>query len=315
MIIWGLSMPVIKLGLRDFPPLTLVALRYLAAVPWFLPVLLAGPLPVPRDLMLLAGLGACGVGLGQVSQAFGVRLTSAFAPHRHDTYAIGITLAGVQTFRYRGEQRHCLPGQCHILHPDEMHDGGAGTDEGFGYRIIYINPCLVQEALGGRPLPFVPSPVVDASLLPEGFRSDAWDIDAEIDDISRIEVVVAVAQLLIAAASGGMPKSAALAVAPVSRVRDLIAACPAERHSMDELERLTSLDRWTRARQFRMLFGTSPSRFRTLRQLDHVRRLMSSGISLAEASVEAGFADQSHMPRRFKSAYGLTPAAWVSAIA
>jgi AraC-like DNA-binding protein len=188
-----------------------------------------------------------------------------------------------------------------------MHDGGAGTDEGFGYRIIYINPCLVQEALGGRPLAFVPSPVVDASLLPEGFRSDAWDIDAEIDDISRIEVVVAVAQLLVAAASGGMPKSAALAVGPVSRVRDLIAACPAERHSMDELERLTSLDRWTRARQFRMLFGTSPSRFRTLRQLDHVRRLMSSSISLAEASVEAGFADQSHMPRRFKSAYGLTP--------
>ncbi|WP_331459548.1 AraC family ligand binding domain-containing protein, partial [Nonomuraea sp. SBT364] len=24
-------------------------------------------------------------------------------PHRHDTYAIGITLTGVQTFRYRGE--------------------------------------------------------------------------------------------------------------------------------------------------------------------------------------------------------------------
>ena len=33
----------------------------------------------------------------------------AFAPHRHDTYAIGITLAGVQTFRYRGVLRHRLP--------------------------------------------------------------------------------------------------------------------------------------------------------------------------------------------------------------
>ena len=27
-----------------------------------------------------------------------------FAPHRHDTYAIGITLSGVQTFAYRGGQ-------------------------------------------------------------------------------------------------------------------------------------------------------------------------------------------------------------------
>jgi AraC-like DNA-binding protein len=238
----------------------------------------------------------------------------AFCPHRHDTYAIGITLAGVQTFRYRGEQRHCLPGQCHVLHPDEVHDGAAGTDEGFGYRIIYLDPRLIQDALGGRALPFVRSPVVDASQLPEGLSSNAWDIDAEIDDVSRIEVVVAMTELLVAASSGGLPKSAALAVAALSRVRDLIAAGPGHRHSMAELERLSGLDRWTLARQFRALFGTSPSRFRTLRQLDHVRRLLSNGNSLAEASIEAGFADQSHMSRHFKSAYGRTPAAWVSTI-
>src|SRR5437763_16142395 len=62
----------------------------------------------------------------------------AFSLHRHDTYAIGITMAGVQTFRYRGEIRFCLPGQCHILHPDELHDGAAGTEAGFAYRILYI---------------------------------------------------------------------------------------------------------------------------------------------------------------------------------
>ncbi len=28
--------------------------------------------------------------------------TSAFEPHRHDTYAIGMTTAGIQTFHYRG---------------------------------------------------------------------------------------------------------------------------------------------------------------------------------------------------------------------
>ena len=239
----------------------------------------------------------------------------AFAPHRHDSYAIGVTVAGVQTFRYRGEQRYCRPGQCHILHPDEMHDGGAATDAGFGYRIIYVDPCLVQAALGGRPLPFVQTPVIDASLLPAGFASDAWDIDTDIDDVARVEVVVAVANLLVTASSGGLLKSTTLAVAAVSRVRELMAAGPAERHSMAELERVSGLDRWTLARQFRALFGTSPSRFRSLRQLDHVRRLLKGGMSLGAASIEAGFADQSHMSRRFKSAYGLTPAAWVSAIA
>jgi AraC-like DNA-binding protein len=83
---------------------------------------------------------------------------------------------------------------------------------------------------------------------------------------------------------------------------------------MDELESLSGLDRWTLARQFRAAFGTSPSRFRTMRQLDHVRRLLKRSVSLAEASIEAGFADQSHMSRHFKKAYGLTPGAWVSAV-
>ena len=85
---------------------------------------------------------------------------AAFDAHRHDTYAIGRTVSGVQTFRYRGAQRTSLPGQILILHPDELHDGGPGTDDGLGYRMIYIDPALIQDALGGRPLPFVANPIV-----------------------------------------------------------------------------------------------------------------------------------------------------------
>ena len=238
----------------------------------------------------------------------------AFAPHRHDTYAIGITLSGIQTFRFRGERWQCLPGQCHILHPDETHDGGAGTDAGFCYRIVYIDPGLVQDALRGSPLPFVGHPVVDAARLPASGAADVWDFDEDMDDVARIEFVVTVANLLVGAASGTARTTGTLALGRLSRVRDLIAAAPAERRSMDELERLAGLDRWTLARQFRAAFGTSPSRFRTMRQLDHVRRLLKRGTPLVEASIKAGFADQSHMSRRFKSAYGITPGDWVSAI-
>lgn len=236
----------------------------------------------------------------------------AFSPHRHDTYAIGLTIAGVQTFRFRGQRWHGLPGQCHILHPDETHDGAAGTDAGFAYRMVYLDPALVQQALGGRPLPFVANPVLDAARLPEGCAAEIWDIDAELDDLARLGLVVAVANLLRDAASDRRKTSTPLALPGLTRVRDLIAASPAERHPIDALERLSGLDRWTLARQFRAAFGTSPSRFRTMRQLDHIRRLLRNGASLAAAALEAGFADQSHMSRRFKRAYGLTPGQWVS---
>ena len=238
----------------------------------------------------------------------------AFSPHRHDTYAIGVTLSGIQSFHFRGDRWHCLPGQCHILHPDETHDGGAGSDEGFSYRIVYVAPWLVQEALLGKPLPFVGRPVVDAARL-DGLSVDIWNLEEDLDEVARTELVVAVTNLLVEASSDGTTSRGPLALARLARVRDLIADSPADRRSMEELERLAGLDRWTLARQFRAAFGTSPSRFRTMRQLDHVRHMLRNGASLTEASNAAGFADQSHMTRHFKRAYGLPPGEWVSVVA
>jgi AraC-like DNA-binding protein len=39
-----------------------------------------------------------------------------------------------------------------------------------------------------------------------------------------------------------------------------------------------------------------------------------SGTGLADAAFAAGLADQSHMSRQFKRAYGLTPARWAAAL-
>lgn len=239
----------------------------------------------------------------------------AFSPHRHDTYAIGMTLRGVQTFRYRGELRHCLPGEWHILHPDETHDGAAGTDEGFGYRIIYIDPFLVQEALGGRPLPFVADPVVRHRDVHPSLLASLADIDEPLGDLERLEVALLVAGMLERHSSAPSRRRAPLALEPLSRVRDLIADNPAVRHTVEEFEDVSGLDRWTIARQFRAAFGTSPTRFRTMRQLDRSRRMLAGGVPLCDAALGAGFADQSHMTRMFKRAYGLTPARWVAALA
>lgn len=85
---------------------------------------------------------------------------NAFDLHRHDTYAIGVTLYGVQRFRYRGQTHQSLPGQIIILHPDELHDGGAGTEDGLRYRMLYLEPSLMLDCLGGGSLPFVGNAVV-----------------------------------------------------------------------------------------------------------------------------------------------------------
>jgi hypothetical protein len=102
-----------------------------------------------------------------------------FDKHRHDTYAIGLTDVGVQAFDYRGVAEISTPGKVIVLHPDETHDGRAGTPDGFGYRIVYVAPARIHEAaraICGRPcaLPFVRDPVTAnetlASTIEAAFR-------------------------------------------------------------------------------------------------------------------------------------------------
>ena len=104
-----------------------------------------------------------------------------FDKHRHDTYAIGLTDVGVQAFDYRGVAEISTRGKVVVLHPDETHDGRAGTPDGFGYRIVYAPPARIHEAaraICGRPcaLPFVREPVTAneklASTIEAAFRLD-----------------------------------------------------------------------------------------------------------------------------------------------
>lgn len=256
---------------------------------------------------LIPGRGSAGI-----ERLEAVLKEQSFSLHRHDTYAIGLTLAGVQTFRYRGVRRYSLPGQCHMLHPDEAHDGAPGTEGGFRYRILYLDPALVQEAWGGKPLPFVSDPVVTFSARRLVSFRRLWDLDDEIDELGRIDVVNLALEALMAACRGTIG-SVHLSMEGLNRARALIAADPAKRHSLDTLEKVAKLDRWTLARQFRAAFGTSPGRYRTMRQLNIVRRLILSGAPLVEASLRAGFADQPHMTRQFKKAFGLAPGRWATA--
>lgn len=78
-IIWGLSIPITKLGLETIPPITLTAIRFLVAVPLFM-TLAAGRLRVPwRAVPSVIALGVMGITLGNVAQSFGVQGTSASA--------------------------------------------------------------------------------------------------------------------------------------------------------------------------------------------------------------------------------------------
>lgn len=236
----------------------------------------------------------------------------AYDRHRHDTYAICLTTVGVQAFNYRGAAETSTPGQVVVLHPDEIHDGHARAEEGFGYCMLYIEPALIFEAVQelcgkGCSLPFVRAPVVMnpklSAAITSGFRSTR-------EPLALDSLVVQLAEGLIDADPGckRVRLSRHLNVAALDRARQYLDAEKRRVVRSAELEAVTGLTRYDLARQFRAMCGTSPYRYSLMRRLALAREQIALHRPLVEVAIEAGFADQAHFTRMFKAAFGLTPA-------
>jgi AraC-like DNA-binding protein len=238
-----------------------------------------------------------------------------YDPHRHDTYAIGITLQGVQAFRYRGAPENSAPGQVFVLHPDELHDGHAGTDAGFRYRIVYVEPRLIRDALGEArcPLPFVREVVSNDPQLTRAIARALADLERPLEDLHRDQIVLDLADALAAADPSATRRKLSIRHwRAADAVRAFLDASPQKAVTSSELEAITGLSRFALARHFRSCLGTSPYRYLVMRRLDRARSLIREGAPLADAALASGFADQSHMTRHFKKAYGVSPGRWAA---
>jgi AraC-like DNA-binding protein len=232
----------------------------------------------------------------------------AYDPHRHETYAIGVTERGFQAFRYRGVDCVSTAGLTVVLHPDEVHDGHAIAPDGFVYRMVYIDATLIADALGGSALPFVPDAVDEDPALAAALDEAFDGFPDRFTTLAGAGVVAAIADRLNRRAGrSSAPQAAHHYGARLDRARDLLDAASDLAVSAEELEAATGIDRYALARAFRARFATSPHRYLVGRRLQRVKTAIADGLSLASAAAEGGFADQSHMTRHFKARFGLTP--------
>jgi len=235
-----------------------------------------------------------------------------FTPHRHDTYALGITLQGIQTFNYRGEFRASNPGNIIILHPDELHDGGAGTDDGLQYRMLYLEPALLRSGLDheSAPLPFVGEPVIQDPVLWSIMASALGELECDMDPLLRDQFVGDIAQRLSLHAKAPLKRPRFNASQSMDQVRAFLEDNFDRPVQSDELEQVADMDRFRLIRHFRARFGTTPYRYLMMRRLQKARAMMALGQPLAGIAAETGFADQSHFNRHFRQTYGVSPGRW-----
>jgi AraC family transcriptional regulator len=227
-------------------------------------------------------------------------------PHTHDRPVFGVMLDGSMHGRLGRRRYHCTPNTVFTEPAGERHDNYFAQT---GARIIAVLPDTTSSALfdSFRDLLGRPAQFQDARISTMGMR--ALREMTNPDTLSPLAVESLVYEMFIEAARLQWRTEACQPPpAWLERTRQLLDDRAFEPLRLNDVAKESGMHPRHLTRMFRSCYGISVAAYVRVRRLEWVaEQLRSSRLSLAEIAMKAGFADQSHLTRRFRDHIGCTP--------
>ncbi|EPC01935.1 hypothetical protein L861_19995 [Litchfieldella anticariensis FP35 = DSM 16096] len=263
----------------------------------------------------------------QASQLGGVELLHAhyveqrFAPHVHSSFVINVIERGGQRFHHRGSEHLAPIGSMVLINPDEVHTGSKAHESGWSYRACYPEAEQILDVLNELELSRGGVPTFTVSVLHDvevaGTFMHLHRLLEEDSSVLQQQTVWREALLMLfqryarlPAVPGAGRESKAVALA-----KECLAGRLVDPPSLEELGAVVGLSPFHFARVFRRATGLPPHAWLKQKRLEKARTLLKQGLAPAWVATEAGFADQSHLSRQFKQAYGVGPGTYRKACA
>jgi AraC-like DNA-binding protein len=252
--------------------------------------------------------------LPQVELLHASYVKQSFSRHFHEGFALGAVEQGALRFSYRGERLTASPGCVNLVIPGEAHDGEAAGEDGWTYRMFYLDNSLMERAvfeLSGKEkrLPFIAAGVLEDDALARAICS--LHCQLESDELPLLEQESRLLALLttFVARYGENRRQQTWSTDPkaVSLVKDYLEAMYARNVSLEELSRLCGLSSFHMLRQFRAAIGVPPHAYLKQVRVRQAKTLLQRGLPLAYVAQETGFADQGHFSKQFKQITGISP--------
>jgi AraC-like DNA-binding protein len=201
--------------------------------------------------------------------------------------------------RYEAQAQHVT-----VVAPYTVHGEGSAVGETGTWYVLYVAPALLKDLHGGS------DPVFPYAVI-----SDATSALELRDLVRRSGEGALTGSEFVSRASGWLRRLlGSLAVRDalpepvraVDRVRAYLQAHATDPVSFEELAAAAGTTPSV-VRAFSRVMGLPLKSYHAQLRLARARRLLAQGRSATWVAYECGFADQSHLSRRFKECHGVTP--------
>ena len=247
--------------------------------------------------------------------AMSATTSRTYPRHTHDQYGVGVIDQGGHASLSDKGQVEAAAGNLIFVNPGEVHDGRAFRGSCRSWRMFYLSPPALLEAIedvleGEAAEAYFASPVFKDRGLRRAFNAAFDQLTRQSADSSPAATETAFLRLIahLAVNLTSNLQSPKVATASIRRALDRIHSNPGAPLSLATLAAEIGTSRYQVIRAFARELGLTPHAYIVQQRLALARRLIRSGSALADVAAVSGFADQSHLTRAFFRQFGVTPA-------
>ncbi|HEX2250395.1 MAG TPA: AraC family transcriptional regulator [Gemmatimonadales bacterium] len=237
------------------------------------------------------------------------------APHVHEEWQFAVA-AEPSTITLGAYRRYSAqPNDVTVVQPYEVHTEGGVSGEPRRWLVLYVAEAVVDRVHQDRArgVPRFGCPVIsDPHSSQVLFELLQCSMSGNLDSSEFTVRVLEWLRHLFRNHALGMatPPEGRRIRAPVERARSYLQAHPTEPLPLADLVDLLGVTTSHLVRSFSRSVGLPPKSYHAQIRLARARRLLAQGKPATWVAYECGFADQSHLSRRFREYYGLTPGAF-----
>ncbi|MCB0225392.1 MAG: AraC family transcriptional regulator [Anaerolineae bacterium] len=252
--------------------------------------------------------------LNQLELRFSHYRRRVFDKHTHDTYSIGVVMAGQTAFFCRGRTEVIRQGEIALINPGEVHACNPQNGSALTYYMLYIEPDFIDDVASvlsekNATADFV-TPIIRDDGLHRRLTHMGRSLEKAQDDL-EIETLLYETVAEVLQRYGNMETQKPM---PRPGVDQLIANGRAylmdhlfQNVTLDEMAAHSGLSTFHFLREFRKRYGLPPHSYQLQYRINIAKRLLAKGKPIAHVATDVGFADQSHFTRKFKAYVGTTP--------
>lgn len=228
----------------------------------------------------------------------------AYKPHVHNELSLGFIVEGSTDLTMNGRTIHYGSGNGVVIPPLMTHRCAPKDIDHWAYIMLFVDPGYygdlvrfdqAKKLTGNQALrlkSFIEQLLIEES--PDTLENILIELLLEFGDKSMIDN---------AAANHSDDIVKTIHNYILNHVNDDI--------TLDQLERMSGLNKFTIIRNFKKLYIATPAAYHLQFRVAEAKRLLNKGADVFDICEELRFYDQAHLIREFKKMYGITPGAYL----